>query len=135
DLRSVAGARSGDRAPTAFVPAAPLVTDSFNTDARRRRPMSTSRALAALAALLCLLSAAPAEPPADAAGDPLPAGALARVGTTRFRHGGPVESVAFTPDGKAVLSGSYDRTARLWSVETAGPVGRLDSSGRATGKE
>ena len=28
------------------------------------------------------------------------------------------ESVAFAPDGKYVLSGSFDRTARLWDSQT-----------------
>jgi WD40 repeat protein/beta-lactamase regulating signal transducer with metallopeptidase domain len=33
-------------------------------------------------------------------------------------HGSGVIGVAFSPDGKSVLSGSYDATARLWDVET-----------------
>ena len=33
-------------------------------------------------------------------------------------HTGPVTSVAFSPDGKRVLTGSYDTTARLWDAET-----------------
>jgi Flp pilus assembly protein TadD len=34
-----------------------------------------------------------------------------------------VLSVAFSPDGKTALTGSWDRTARLWDVETGLPLG------------
>ncbi|MGO9916336.1 MAG: protein kinase domain-containing protein [Isosphaeraceae bacterium] len=39
-------------------------------------------------------------------------------------HRGNVSSVAFSPDGKTVLTGSHDNAARLWDVATAQPVGR-----------
>jgi len=32
-------------------------------------------------------------------------------------HGGPINSVAFSPDGKMILTGSWDKTARLWGIK------------------
>ncbi len=41
-------------------------------------------------------------------------------------HMADIESVAFSPDGRRILSGSKDRTVRLWNVET----GPADSGNR-----
>jgi RNA polymerase sigma factor (sigma-70 family) len=59
-------------------------------------------------------------PPAADAADPLPEGALARLGTVRFRHGRTVTAISFSPDGKRLVSGDMDGTLRLWEV----PSGR-----------
>ncbi len=39
-------------------------------------------------------------------------------------HQGYVEAVAFSPDGKSVLTGSFDSTARLWDAITGVPIGQ-----------
>jgi WD40 repeat protein/beta-lactamase regulating signal transducer with metallopeptidase domain len=52
----------------------------------------------------------------DRHGDPLPAGALTRFGTTRMRHGAEVTFVAFGPEGKTLLTACRDNTIRLWSL-------------------
>jgi RNA polymerase sigma factor (sigma-70 family) len=53
----------------------------------------------------------------DAYGDPLPEGALVRLGTTRLRHGGAVGFLRFTPDGKTLVAEGSDG-ARSWDVAT-----------------
>ena len=37
-------------------------------------------------------------------------------------HEGPVSSLAFTPDGAALVSGSWDNTVRVWSVFARAPA-------------
>jgi WD40 repeat protein len=41
-------------------------------------------------------------------------------------HTGSVESVCFSPDGKFVLSGSYDNTIRLWDASTGKEIRRFE---------
>jgi WD40 repeat protein/tetratricopeptide (TPR) repeat protein/tRNA A-37 threonylcarbamoyl transferase component Bud32 len=46
-------------------------------------------------------------------------------------HDGFVSSIAFSPDSRTVLTGSYDMTARLWDATTGKPIGtRLQHGGR-----
>lgn len=54
----------------------------------------------------------------DRAGDPLPAGALARLGTTRFRHRGGVQFVAYAADGRMLVTVSSDGMLRLADAHT-----------------
>jgi WD40 repeat protein len=90
--------------------------------------------VAILAVGLTLLdSAAPADNPErpkagpprlDLYGDPLPEGAVARLGTVRFRHGAYATSIAFTSDGKQLLSHG-NNGVRVWDVATGKEIRSL----------
>ncbi len=59
------------------------------------------------------------EEPRDLYGDPLPAGAVLRLGTIRLRHPESVLSVAFSPNGQTLASvGAMDPQIRLWDART-----------------
>ena len=81
---------------------------------------------------LALVSAPPsfAGPPLDRYGDPLPLGAVARLGTVRLGYDGQQESVALSPDGKLVAT--VDASAKgvqLWDSATGRPLHHFPVAG------
>src|SRR5260370_16044606 len=54
----------------------------------------------------------------DGYGDPLPAGALARFGTTRFRHPGMARTIEFVPNRPELVSAGADSTIIFWDTAT-----------------
>ncbi|WP_020474955.1 WD40 repeat domain-containing protein [Zavarzinella formosa] len=54
----------------------------------------------------------------DYLGDPLPDGAVLRLGTERFRHPGPIGSLLFSRDGKILISTGDDGKPVAWEVQT-----------------
>jgi RNA polymerase sigma factor (sigma-70 family) len=54
----------------------------------------------------------------DGDGKALPAEAIARLGSSRLRHGSWVKDVAYSADGKLLASVGYDHTLRVWDAPT-----------------
>jgi WD40 repeat protein len=79
----------------AFAPAALLITVAWNLCSAGEQPART-----------------------DLHGDPLPPGAVARLGTSRLQHAGPVHALVYSPDGKWIASAGADKVIRLWDAET-----------------
>jgi RNA polymerase sigma factor (sigma-70 family) len=92
------------------------------------------------ATMLVSAAAPPSQsPPAEAAApdikpdpvrvdeqEPLPAGAVARLGTSRLHHGGAIFFAAYTPDGKALLTAGLDQTVRLWDLASGKELRRFE---------
>lgn len=67
----------------------------------------------------------------DVHGDPLPAEAVSRLGTVRFRHVGrgpehPISRLSLSGDGlRAVTTAEWDATLRVWDTQTGAPVAAI----------
>jgi WD40 repeat protein len=53
----------------------------------------------------------------DLYGDPLPPGAIARLGTVRFRHGAIMRDAAVSPDGRTLISAGVN-VVKIWDAQT-----------------
>jgi WD40 repeat protein len=63
----------------------------------------------------------------DLYGDPLPPGAIARLGTVRFRHGGWPKGIGFSADGHWVIVASEDRKIYYFEAATGKVVRTIDT--------
>jgi RNA polymerase sigma factor (sigma-70 family) len=68
---------------------------------------------------------------ADLQGDPLPPHARARLGSLRFRPGGSMHALAYSPDGKILATAGWDPDVCLWDSTTGKPLRRLVQEGRS----
>jgi hypothetical protein len=88
---------------------------------------------AAAVVLLCLVwwpdsarAAAPFFP-----GDPLPAGAILRLGSARLRHPARIESLALSGDARLLATADLDGNVRLWDTRDGKQLLDLPRAGTA----
>jgi WD40 repeat protein len=90
--------------------------------------MSTTSLRLSVVALIALTAPAAflgQESKVDCYGDPLPDGAIARLGTVRLRHSDLVILTAFLRDNKALLTVAADGTVCQWDVATSKELSRF----------
>jgi len=61
--------------------------------------------------------------------DPVPPGAMLRLGSERLRHAGGVTALAVAPDGAAVVTAGADNRLVVWHVPTGKLLAQADVSG------
>ncbi len=64
----------------------------------------------------------------DRYGDPLPEGAMARLGTVRLRHRAPIGAAVFTPDSKTVIVSDSAGDIISWYVATGQRIRQYNST-------
>jgi RNA polymerase sigma factor (sigma-70 family) len=66
----------------------------------------------------------------NAFGDPLPDGALRRLGTLRLRHRQHIAAVAYSPDGSLLASSGWDEVIHFWNANTGESIRELTDPSR-----
>src|SRR5262249_52960064 len=78
--------------------------------------MNAVRFVALLALLIGVSAATAAAPPAIDPGDPLPPGAVLRLGSARLRHPVGIDSLVLSADGRTIASADKYGHVRLWDA-------------------
>ena len=63
----------------------------------------------------------------DLYGDPLPPGASVRLGTIRNRQESPIYKIAYSPDGKYIVTDGDDEKLRVWDADSGRLIRQIDS--------
>lgn len=71
----------------------------------------------------------PQKPGHDLDGEPLPRGAVARLGSRRLRHDGFYKRICMLPDNDTLISSSWEKGVRVWSAATGRLLRALDLEG------
>ena len=85
-----------------------------------------SRLLFVFCVLCSLQTSCLAEIAKDLYGDPLPEGAVARLGTVRYRHPGWYKRIDFLADNETIVIGTRDNTIRFWNARSGKQVRSVD---------
>ncbi len=87
-------------------------------------PMPSRLCLTIASSLVLLLAPAGhgGAPQTDSPDPRLPKNAVARLGTLRFRHPGPVSALAYSRDGRLIATACNDRLIRLWDAASGTAV-------------
>jgi WD40 repeat protein len=75
----------------------------------------------------------PAPARADRHGDPLPDGAVARLGTVRWRHGYQVAALAYAPNGETIAAAGFGQAVTLWEVSSGKLVHKFPRQSQPSG--
>jgi WD40 repeat protein len=66
-------------------------------------------------------------PRTDLSGDPLPDGAIARLGTVRLRHGHLISGAVVSGDGRTIIASDYFSGVHVWDIATGKELRRFFS--------
>src|SRR5262249_45080037 len=108
----------------------PLISSPVESQTRMRAMINCCKNMSLVLLFAMAGSAAAADrkdstpqktPKLDLYGDPLPAGAIARIGSIRLRHTG-LSDLVYLQGGKIILSAGADRVLRWWDRASGRPI-------------